>query len=129
MATLGTKLTRLRQRKGYSQQEVADLLHISQPAYHKWETDTSKPGLESVVKLCEIYDIEINDLLEDGNTVISNNTFDSCSSNVIGAAYNPVFNINSSAMMEGIIKNQEHLAKLMDSQNKLIEALIEKLRA
>ncbi|WP_160137661.1 helix-turn-helix domain-containing protein [Chryseobacterium sp. c4a] len=129
MATLGTKLARLRTKKGYSQQQVADLLHISQPAYHKWETDTSKPGFESVAKLCEIFEVEINELLEDGSTIISNNTFDSCSSNVIGNAYNPVFNINSSAMMESILKNQQDITQMMDAQNKLIESLIDKLKA
>ncbi|WP_428144385.1 hypothetical protein [Chryseobacterium joostei] len=53
--------------------------------------------------------MEINDLLEDGSIVISNNTFESCSSNVIGNAYNPVFNINSSDMMESILKNQQDI--------------------
>ncbi|WP_083997370.1 helix-turn-helix domain-containing protein [Chryseobacterium angstadtii] len=33
--TLGAKLTRLRNNKGYTQQEVADRLQISQPAYSK----------------------------------------------------------------------------------------------
>lgn len=128
MTTLGTKLARLRTKKGYSQQQVADLLQISQPAYHKWESDTAKPGIESVVKLCEIFEVEINDLLEDGSTIISNNTFESCSSNVIGNAYNPIFNINSSSMMESILKNQQDITQMMDLQNKLIKSLIDKLK-
>jgi hypothetical protein len=35
--------------------------------------------------------------------------------------YNPVFNIQSPEMLEAILKNQEQIAKLIDSQNKLIE--------
>lgn len=128
MATLGTKLARLRTKKGYSQQQVADLLNISQPAYHKWESDSSKPGIESVAKLCEIFEVEISDLLEDGSTIISNNTFDSCSSNVIGNAYSPVFHINSSTMIESILNNQNTITQLVEAQNKLIESLINKLK-
>lgn len=128
MATLGTKLARLRTKKGYSQQQVADLLKISQPAYHKWESDATKPGIESVAKLCEIFEVEIGDLLEDGSTIISNNTFDSCSSNVIGNAYSPVFNINSSTMIESILNNQNTITQLVEAQNKLIESLIDKLK-
>lgn len=124
MATLGTKLARLRERKGYSQQQVADLLKVSQPTYHKWESDSSKPGIESAVKLCKVFDVEIYDLLEDGNTIISDNTFESCTSNVIGNAYNPVFNINSPEIVESILKNQQDLTRLMETQNKLIEMLI-----
>ncbi|WP_343679380.1 helix-turn-helix transcriptional regulator [Chryseobacterium arthrosphaerae] len=124
MATLGTKLARLRERKGYSQQQVADLLKVSQPTYYKWESDSSKPGIESAVKLCKVFDVEIYDLLEDGNTIISDNTFESCTSNVIGNAYNPVFNINSPEIVESILKNQQDLTRLMETQNKLIEMLI-----
>ena len=36
MITLRTKLARLRTDKGLTQQEVADSLNVSQPAYHKW---------------------------------------------------------------------------------------------
>ncbi|WP_428143972.1 helix-turn-helix domain-containing protein [Chryseobacterium joostei] len=46
------KRGRLRTKKGYSQQQVADLLHIPQPTYHKWETDTAKPGIVNPLLNC-----------------------------------------------------------------------------
>ncbi|WP_165851777.1 helix-turn-helix domain-containing protein [Chryseobacterium pennipullorum] len=126
MTSLGTKLARLRQKKGYSQKEVADLLHISQPAYHKWETDATKPGAESVTRLCEIYEIEISDLMEDIPTF--NITNNDCTIQNIGNP-NSNFYAESPDLIKGVLKNQEAITSLLNVQNQLIEALIDRLKA
>lgn len=60
MIVLGTKLTGLRKKEEYTQQEVADLLNISQPAYHKWETDLAKLAIDNLLKISEFYEIDLN---------------------------------------------------------------------
>ncbi|RKT01773.1 helix-turn-helix domain-containing protein [Chryseobacterium defluvii] len=124
MITLGTKLSRLRKKKGLTQQQLADELNISQPAYHKWETDIAKPSTEHLVKICEVYDIDLDELLEEAPTFsITNND---CSIQNIG---NPNSNFYSESpdLINGILKNQDAITQLLNVQNKLIEKLIQKI--
>lgn len=73
MATLGTKIARLRSQKGFSQDETAAKLKVSQPAYHKWETDATKP-MTMLVKICELFEIDIVELLDDDTSSFAHNT-------------------------------------------------------
>lgn len=123
MTTLGTKLARLRSKKGYSQQEVADRLEVSQPAYHKWESDEAKPGIENIIKLSRFFEVDIEDLIDVATNDFSHSTFEG--SNIVGNNY-PVINMQSDELMKSIIKNQDEIAKLIATQNKLIEALLKK---
>lgn len=124
MTTLGTKLTKLRKSKSYSQQDVADLLGISQPAYHKWETDITQPDLESLIKVSRVYEVDLSYLTEEGNNLISNNTFEG--SNMV-ANHQHVININSPELMNQLLKNQEQITQILITQNKLIESFVEKI--
>lgn len=124
MTTLGTKLARLRTKKGFTQQEVADSLNISQPAYHKWETDTSRPTAEKLLKICDLYEIELSELVEDAPTFTITNH--ECNIQNIGNP-NSSFYGESPELIKGIIKNQDAIIGLFDIQNKLIQALIDKI--
>ncbi|SHM58705.1 helix-turn-helix domain-containing protein [Chryseobacterium polytrichastri] len=125
MITLGTKLPRLRKKKGYTQQEAADLLDISQPAYHKWETDTARPSIENLLKICEVYQVDLNELLEEAPTF--NITNNDCNIQNI-ANPNSNFYTESPDLVKGLLKNQDAITSLLSTQNKLIEALIEKIK-
>ena len=121
MVTLGTKLTRLRKKKGYTQKEVADLIQVSQPAYHKWETDLAKPAIENLLKISEVYEIDLNELLEEVPTFhITNNE---CSIQNIGNP-NSNFYTESPDLVKGLLKNQDAITELLGVQNKLMEKLI-----
>lgn len=49
--TLGENIARLRTQKDWSQGDLADALGISRQSISKWETDTSIPELEKLIKL------------------------------------------------------------------------------
>lgn len=123
MTTLGTKLARLRSKKGYSQQEVADRLEVSQPAYHKWESDEAKPGIENIIKLSRFFEIEINDLLDES---FSQTNTDNKNSAISIFGNTTVTNNVSENILENIMRNQDEMVRLMAMQNKLIEALLKK---
>lgn len=123
MTTLGTKLARLRSKKGYSQQEVADRLEVSQPAYHKWESDEAKPGIENIIKLSRFFEIEINDLLDES---FSQTNTDNKNSAISIFGNTTVTNNVSENILENIMRNQDEMVRLMTMQNKLIEALLKK---
>ena len=126
MATLGTKLKRLRDGKNISQTEIANLLGISQSAYHKWEADQAKPNLDNLQKISEFHEIEIKDLLEETSGIVSNNIFKDSSISHHIFNYAQTVNMQSPEIVDNLIKNQEQINNLIKVQNKLIENLLKK---
>ncbi|PIF45337.1 helix-turn-helix protein [Chryseobacterium sp. 52] len=126
MTTLGTKLARMRRQKGFSQHEIAAELKVTQPAYHKWETDASMPTNENIAKICDFFEISIHDLLDDPTYMISHNTFGG--SNIVNQNIETISNmhINSPELIKSLIDNQKEMAKLIEMQGKLIDKLIDK---
>ena len=54
----------LRKSHGYTQDDLAQKLNISRQAVSKWETGTTIPDLETLLKLSKLYHTTINDILE-----------------------------------------------------------------
>lgn len=48
---------------GYTQREVAEYLHITQPSYIRYENGASEPTLENLVKLADLFDVSVDELL------------------------------------------------------------------
>jgi len=125
MTTLGTKLRKLRNNKKMSQTEIANMLGVSQSAYNKWEADQAKPNTDNLVRIAELHDVEIKDLLEDNTGIVSNNIFkDSSVSHHIFIMHK--VNMQSPELINSIVKNQEQIFKMIEIQTKLIENLIKK---
>ncbi len=61
---IGKRLRETRERKGLSQQEVAEKLHVTRQSISRWETDKSCPDLENLVILGKLYQTSIDNLLE-----------------------------------------------------------------
>ena len=79
--SLGEKLLKLRKKKGLSQEEVADILHVTRQTVSKWETDQSMPDFDKVVPICNLYEISTEELFHDevstvreGEEVLEENT-------------------------------------------------------
>jgi putative transcriptional regulator len=58
-AKLGKNIKNVRISCGYSQQELADKLDISQSQYSKFECGTQAPSLKLLFKLCKITNIDL----------------------------------------------------------------------
>lgn len=54
----------LRKSRHYTQEDLAKRLDISRQAVSKWETGTTIPDLEVLLKLSKLYGVTINDILE-----------------------------------------------------------------
>ncbi|HIR48528.1 MAG TPA: helix-turn-helix transcriptional regulator [Candidatus Faecimonas gallistercoris] len=70
--SLGEKLLKLRKKKGLSQEEVADILHVTRQTVSKWETNQSMPDFDKVVPICNLYEISTEELFHDGVSVSKN---------------------------------------------------------
>lgn len=59
------KLQKLRKEKGYSQEELADLLEVSRQSVSKWESGTTYPEMDKLLSLCKIFGVTLDDLTND----------------------------------------------------------------
>lgn len=59
------KLQKLRKEKGYSQEELADLLDVSRQSVSKWESGTTYPEMDKLLSLCKIFNVSLDDLTND----------------------------------------------------------------
>lgn len=57
-------LQRLRREQGFTQEELAQTIHISRQAVSKWETGAAIPDLDTLLKLSRLYGLTINEILE-----------------------------------------------------------------
>ncbi|MBQ9079832.1 MAG: helix-turn-helix transcriptional regulator [Clostridia bacterium] len=60
---LGEKIYTYRTRKDLSQGELAERLDVSRQSVSKWETDASVPELDKLVRLCEVFGITLDELV------------------------------------------------------------------
>lgn len=61
--SLGENITRLRAKKNWSQEELAQKLGVSRQSVSKWETDASVPDLDKLVKLSGAFGVSLDELV------------------------------------------------------------------
>ncbi len=59
---LGEKIYKLRTEKNLSQGDLAEKLDVSRQSVSKWETDTAVPDLDKLIKLCDVFEISLDEL-------------------------------------------------------------------
>lgn len=60
---IGEKLKQCRSQKQLTQADVAEKLHVSRKTVSGWETGRSYPDIKMLVKLATLFDISLDDLL------------------------------------------------------------------
>ncbi len=62
--TLGDKLSKLRKENNYTQEQLADVLGVSRQAISKWESDTTYPETDKLIRMSELFDCSLDYLLK-----------------------------------------------------------------
>lgn len=62
---LAEKIIKLRKQKGWSQEELAERLNVSRQSVSKWESTSSIPDLNKIIKLSEMFGVSTDYLLRD----------------------------------------------------------------
>ena len=57
MKLFSDRLKELRVNANFTQQQIAEMLGMKQQSYMRYENNTGEPNLDTVVKLCEIFDV------------------------------------------------------------------------
>lgn len=66
MMMLAEKIILLRKKKGWSQEQLAEQLGISRQSVSKWESGTSVPDLDKIIRMSEIFGVSTDYLLKEG---------------------------------------------------------------
>ena len=56
-------LKTLRKHKGFSQEELASRLHVVRQTISKWEKNLSVPDADTLIRLAEILEVSVSELL------------------------------------------------------------------
>lgn len=59
------KIIQLRKQRGWSQEELAERMHVTRQSVSKWESMQSVPDIERVVQLSELFGVSLDYLLKD----------------------------------------------------------------
>ncbi len=60
----GDKLKKLRQENGWSQEKLAEELDVSRQAVYKWEANKGYPDIDKLIKISDIFNVTIDDLIK-----------------------------------------------------------------
>lgn len=60
---VGRKISSYRKRKNLSQDELAERIYVSRQLVSKWENGTEIPKIDHIIDLCEILDVNFEELL------------------------------------------------------------------
>lgn len=64
MENYGAKIAALRAKKNMTQAQLGGMLNVTSQAVSKWENGLSEPDLETIKKICDIFEISVNDFFE-----------------------------------------------------------------
>ena len=64
---LADKIAELRKKNGWSQEELAGQLGVSRQSVSKWESASSIPDLDKILKMSEVFGVSTDYLLKDSN--------------------------------------------------------------
>lgn len=70
---IGNKIRNLRKEKGWTQEQVAVYLHVSQSTYARIENGESNSWVTYINPLSEIFEISIDELLRSDSIIINQN--------------------------------------------------------
>jgi transcriptional regulator with XRE-family HTH domain len=120
---IAEKLKKLRKQKGWSQVEVAERLDISPSAYSRMEAGESCSWASKLEDICQLYEIEADELFKDTKTIINNNQQ--------GGQFNVAETINQLSdklieQMESRLKEKDEIIKELRER---LEALSSKVEA
>ena len=122
MNSVGFKIKRLRERKNISQEELAYKLEVSQGTLSKMENGmVERIDFSFMQKVCDYFEVDPAYFFN-GDTIINNVHDNENNGGVMLGDNNGTIN----NFPEEILKNQEQITKLIETQNQLIEKLLNK---
>ncbi len=119
---LAAKLVELRKARGFSQQKIADFLGVTREAYSHYERYTREPSLEIICKLAKLYNVDVSELVNEGNVMVSSKPLHTPSPVFSDMPLGGLPQATPSTEDEStIIKNMNHFLKLFSGKNSSLD--------
>lgn len=64
MKKIGAFIKELRKGHGYTQQELAERLNVSDRSVSRWETGTNLPDLSLLVQIADLFEVDVRELID-----------------------------------------------------------------
>ena len=64
MKAIGQDLKEARLKKGLTGEQLAELLSVTEQTVSQWEADESFPDIEALIRLSDILDLDLDELLK-----------------------------------------------------------------
>lgn len=124
------ELRQLRNERRLSQNDVAKKLCLSKNAYAKLENGETKITLERIVKLAEIFEINIMELIEKLLSGVSNSNFVMMGDNNGNVIYNSDSLLAAeNKRLHDLLQSKENELKSKESENQALKDLVALLKA
>ena len=68
----GEVLRTKRKSMGLTQEDLADKLFVSSKTISNWETNKTTPDIDNVIRISQLFDISLNNLLLEGSNMVEN---------------------------------------------------------
>ena len=120
MNNVGFNIRKFREKKGFSQEYVAERLGINQSTYGKLEKDISNITLDRLFKIAEVLEEDITTLLDIGKKNIINNQPNH------GNGYVETINNDCKMIVEELKLAYEKMLVIKDEQITLLKNLLGK---
>ncbi|MGO4708959.1 helix-turn-helix transcriptional regulator [Chryseobacterium sp. 2TAF14] len=118
--SIGKRIRTYREERGFSQEELAEKLHISRSTYQRIENGETNSWINHIEKICTSLNVELDDILkpEEGYTQINkeNTSNENSSNNMIQNQTN-----NYQASDKLIESLNDHIALLKEENQRLRE--------
>ena len=62
MTSFTNRLVQLRKKRGLTQKDIADLVHVNRVTYTNWEKGKREPSFENLVKLADLLEVSLDSL-------------------------------------------------------------------
>jgi transcriptional regulator with XRE-family HTH domain len=112
---LGERIRDLRKKFGYSQQQLANKMHLTQGAISQWENNITVPAADQLLSLSQVFGITVDELLKQ-EEIVSQNPWD------VEAAFSDPDYESIRIMARGMKKmSPENRQKLLDVAMTLFE--------
>ena len=63
---LADNLKKIRKDNNLSQEQLAEKLGVSRQSVSKWESGLSYPEMDKVLQICQLFNLNINELINEG---------------------------------------------------------------
>lgn len=121
-ATIGKRIRKYREERGFSQEELAEKLHISRSTYQRIENGETNSWVNHIENICTSLDVNMDEILkpEEGYMQVNNNN-ESTNDNGSGVIQNQTINYNASEKL--IEQYEERIKELKEQVQELKEEL------